>query len=77
MSEEKYRSIYENAIEGFFQSTPKGRFISVNPAFAKVLGYAPPEELVSSISDIATQYYVYPEDRGPVSAAYSKGWIRE
>jgi PAS domain S-box-containing protein len=62
-SEKKYRSFFENAIEGFFQSTPQGRFISVNPAFAKLLGYASPEELVSSISDIATQYYANPEDR--------------
>jgi len=62
-SEEKYRSIFENALEGFFQSTPEGRFISVNPAFARMLGYASPEELISSIFDIAQQYYVNPEDR--------------
>jgi PAS domain S-box-containing protein len=62
-SEEKYRSIFENAVEGFFQSTPEGRFISVNPAFAGMLGYASPEELISNISDIAKQYYVNPEDR--------------
>ena len=62
-SEEKYRSIFENAVEGFFQSTPEGRFISVNPAFAEMLGYASPEELISNISDIAEQYYVNPEDR--------------
>ncbi len=62
-SEEKYRSIFENAIEGFFQSTPQGRFISVNPSFAKMLGYESPEEIISSISDIATQYYVNNEDR--------------
>jgi PAS domain S-box-containing protein len=62
-SEEKYRSIFENAVEGFFQSTPEGRFISVNPAFATMVGYASPEELISSISDIATQYYVDSEDR--------------
>jgi len=62
-SEEKYRSIYENAIEGFYQSTPEGRFISVNPAFAKLLGYASPEELISIITDITNQYYVDPEDR--------------
>ncbi|MBT8349870.1 MAG: PAS domain S-box protein, partial [Deltaproteobacteria bacterium] len=31
-SEEKYRNIFENAVEGFFQSTPEGRFIDVNPA---------------------------------------------
>ncbi len=62
-SEEKYRSIYENAVEGFFQSTPEGRFISVNSAFARILGYTSPEELIATITDIATQYYVYPEDR--------------
>lgn len=62
-SEEKYRSIYENAVEGLFQSTPKGRFIHVNPAFARMLGYASPDDLVSSISDIANQYYVNKEDR--------------
>jgi PAS domain S-box-containing protein len=62
-SEEKYRSIFENAVEGFFQSTPEGRFTSVNPAFASMLGYASPEELISSISDIAEQYYVNTEDR--------------
>ena len=62
-SEEKYRSIFENAVEGFFQSTPEGRFISVNPAFARMLGYTSPEELITSVSDIAEQYYVNTEDR--------------
>ena len=62
-SEEKYRSIFENSVEGLFQSTPEGRFISVNPAFAKMLGYASPEDLMANISDIAAQYYVNHEDR--------------
>ncbi len=62
-SEEKYRSIFENAIEGFSQSTPEGRFISVNPAFAKILGYSSPEELISNTYDIAGQFYVNTEDR--------------
>jgi len=62
-SKKKYRSIFENAVEGFFQSTPDGRFINVNTAFARMLGYASPEELISGISDIAQQYYVNPEDR--------------
>ena len=62
-SEEKYRSIFENAVEGFYQSTPEGRFISGNPALAKMLGYASPEELISGISDIATQFYVVSENR--------------
>ncbi len=62
-SEENYRGIFENAVEGFFQSTPEGRFISVNPSFARMFGYASPGELVSTITDIARQYYVDPEDR--------------
>ena len=62
-SERKYRNIFENAVEGIFQSTPEGRFINVNPSFAKMFGYASPEDLIHSIVDIATQYYVNPEDR--------------
>ncbi len=62
-SEEKYRSIFENAVEGFFQSSPKGHFISVNPSFAKIFDYNSPEEMIRSVSDIATQCYADPEDR--------------
>jgi PAS domain S-box-containing protein len=62
--EERYRSFYENAVEGFFQSTPDGKFLNVNPSFARMMGYDSPEELISSISDIERQYYVNPEDRG-------------
>lgn len=62
-AEEKYRSIFENAIEGIFQSSPEGRYYSVNPAMAELLGYSSPAELLSSITDIATQTYVSADDR--------------
>ncbi len=62
-SEEKYRRIYENSIIGFYQSTPAGRFVSANPAFAKMLGYDSSEDLLANISDITGQYYVNSEDR--------------
>jgi PAS domain S-box-containing protein len=62
-SEEKYRRIYENSVVGFFQSTPENHFINVNPAFAKMLGYQSPDDLVAGITDIEKQYYVNPEDR--------------
>ena len=62
-AEEKYRSIFENAIEGIFQSTPEGRFITVNPAMARILGYDSPKEVVQHVSDISNQVYVHPEDR--------------
>ncbi len=63
LSEAKYRAIFENAIEGIYQSTTDGKYISVNPAFSKILGYKTPEELIGSIIDIASQVYVNPEDR--------------
>lgn len=62
-SEEKYRSIYENASEGLFQSSPLGTFISVNPAMARIHGYESQEEMVESITDIGEQVYVDREDR--------------
>jgi PAS domain S-box-containing protein len=62
-AEEKYRSIFENAIEGIYQTTPEGRFISVNPAFARTIGYDSPEEVLQTITDISRQLYVNPEAR--------------
>lgn len=62
-SEEKYRGIVENALEGVYQSSLDGRFLSVNPALAEILGYASPEELMASITDIRNQFYVDPGDR--------------
>ncbi len=68
-AEEKYRSIFENAVEGIFQSTAEGRFITVNPAMARILGYDSPEEVVQHVSDISSQIYVHPEDRAKSNAA--------
>jgi|GEM_PF-623194 len=62
-AEAKYHNIVENAIEGIFQSTPAGRFLSVNRAFAQLCGYASPEEMIISITDIQHQLYVDPQDR--------------
>ncbi len=62
ISEEKYRSIFENSIEGIFQSTPEGKYISVNPAFARIGGYDSPNEMINSVSNIK-ELYVHPEDR--------------
>jgi PAS domain S-box-containing protein len=57
-AEENYRGIFENALEGIFQSTPQGRFIAVNPAFAHMLGYESPDELIETVNDIADDIYV-------------------
>jgi PAS domain S-box-containing protein len=62
-SEEKYRSIFENAVEGIYQSTPEGKFIEVNPAMARIFGYDSPEELQKAIDDIGCQICVDPARR--------------
>ncbi|MGD8611853.1 MAG: HAMP domain-containing protein, partial [Desulfobacterales bacterium] len=57
-AEENYRGIFENAVEGIYQTTPKGRIINANPSMASILGYAGPNDLVKSVRDIGKQMYV-------------------
>jgi PAS domain S-box-containing protein len=61
-AEEKYRVIFEDAIEGMFQTTPDGKCLSVNPALTRMYGYDSPEELMA-ISDIGQTIYVDPARR--------------
>jgi len=63
LAEEKYRSIFENALDGIFQTTPTGRIINANPAFARILRYHSPAELCGSFIDITHELYVHPERR--------------
>ena len=67
-TEEKYRSIFEEAIEGIFQTSIDGRFINANPSLARIHGYDSPEELIQSITDLPHQLYVHPEDRSRLIA---------
>jgi PAS domain S-box-containing protein len=62
-SEEKYRNLFLNAVEGIFQSTPDGRYLNVNPAFARMFGFDSPKRIISEVRDIADQIYAYPEER--------------
>ncbi len=62
-AEGKYRSIFENAVMGIFQSTPEGRFINANPTLARILGYETPDELMKTVTDITRQLFVHPNKR--------------
>ena len=59
LSEEKYRSIFENAPEGIFQSSPDERFINASPSMAQILGYHSPKALIETVTDIPRQLYVH------------------
>lgn len=62
-AEEKYRSIFENAVEAIFQTTVDGRLLTANPAMARMLGYDSPEELIGKVRDVGDQLYVERERR--------------
>ncbi|MEK6572052.1 MAG: PAS domain S-box protein, partial [Bacteroidota bacterium] len=62
-AEEKYRSIFENAVEGIFQTRVDGRYLTANPALARIYGYESPEELMEAVSDLSRQFYVEPGRR--------------
>jgi len=62
-TEKKYRTIFENAVEGIYQTSPSGRFLSTNPALARIMGFKSPEDLMSSVYDIGTQMYMEPVRR--------------
>ena len=62
-SEKKYRNIFENASEGIFQTTPDGRILSANPAFARMAGYASPEEMIKMVNNAGEELYARQEDK--------------
>ncbi|MEH2448141.1 MAG: ATP-binding protein [Nostoc sp.] len=63
VAEAKYRSIFENAVEGIFQSSPDGHYITANPALARIYGYSFAEEVTANFTDIEHQLYIDPNRR--------------
>ncbi|WP_218079882.1 PAS domain S-box protein [Anthocerotibacter panamensis] len=75
-AEVKYRSIFENAIEGIFQTTSQGQYLSANPALARMYGYDTPEELMASMTEIDRQLYVIPERRAEfIRLIHTQGFV--
>ena len=62
-AEERFRSLFENATEGIFQTTTDGRYLSVNPALARMCGFASPAEMILSVQDLGTEIYAEPGAR--------------
>lgn len=77
-AEEKYRCIFENSTMGIFQTTPQGRYLSVNTALARIYGYESVEDLLASVTSIRRQVYVDPERRPQfVEAVESAGEVAD
>ncbi len=87
IAEAGYRDIFDNATVAIFQSTLQGQFSRVNSFMARVFGYASPEEMTASITDISRQIYVNSDDRrgfqrilaerGEVSGYISKNYRKD
>ena len=76
-SEEQYRRFSTEGSTGVFQTTPQGRFLMANPALARMLRYDSTDDLLSTITDSATQGWVVPEDRSRfVQAIEEQGVVR-
>ncbi len=59
--DDDYRSIFENAVVGIFRKTHQGKFVSLNPAMARIFGYESPEAMLKGIKDIGHKVFVDPE----------------
>ncbi|MFZ0394794.1 MAG: PAS domain S-box protein [Terracidiphilus sp.] len=57
-AERKYRGIFDGAIEGIFQVAPDGKPLAVNPAMARMLGYASPKEFLELVEDVIKSVWV-------------------
>ncbi|MEM9567132.1 MAG: EAL domain-containing protein, partial [Cyanobacteria bacterium P01_E01_bin.34] len=62
-TEQNYRSLFENAVEGIFRTTPNGQYLIANPMLAEIYGYDSADDLLASIIDIGKQIYVDPDRR--------------
>ena len=61
--ERKYTSIFQNAVEGIYQSTPDGRIIRANNSLARIMGYNSPEDLLAEAPNVSQTTYLHPERR--------------
>ncbi len=59
-AEHQYRGIFENALEGLYQSSADGRFLRVNPALATMLGHDSPPAFLDAVNNIGEQFYADP-----------------
>jgi PAS domain S-box-containing protein len=77
-SEAKYRGIFDNSIEGIFQSLPDGKLLTVNQSFAKIFGYESPEEIIKAINTGQNPFYVnLCEAEAAMQIAIKQGFISD
>jgi PAS domain S-box-containing protein len=78
LAEESYRKLFEGSVDGIYVTTPEGAILNANPALARIMGYATPEELIHGVGDITHSIYVHPQARAQYQALMRRdGTVRE
>ena len=70
-AERRYRELFDNIQEGIYVSTPQGRFVEVNDALVRILGYSTRDEVLQL--DIPTQVYFSPQRRQELAEVLQRG----
>src|SRR5258706_1047774 len=76
-AQEQYREIVDNAVVGIFQSTPEGRYLKVNRAMAKILGYDSPQEHVEGVTNINQQVKIDSKRRDELKDLTNQGVVKD
>ena len=63
LAEESYRKLFEASVDGIYVTTPAGALLNANPALARMMGYATPQELIRGLGDVTTSVYLHPSAR--------------
>ncbi|MGK7391627.1 MAG: sensor histidine kinase [Candidatus Cyclobacteriaceae bacterium M2_1C_046] len=71
-AKERYRSIFENALVGIYQSTVEGRFITLNSAMANIFGFESTKEMSTSITNIRRDLFADADDRDRLKVLLQK-----
>jgi PAS domain S-box-containing protein len=76
-SEAEYRSLFDNAIMGISQASPEGRLIRANQAYARMYGYASPQEMIAAVDNIGVQLYANSDERTEVMRILAQKGVME
>ncbi len=76
-SQKKYRDIFEHAVEGIFRVSKGGVIYEANAAYARILGYASPEELCREVRDTTTLYVDSRERENLLQRLRKEGHVKD
>jgi PAS domain S-box-containing protein len=78
LAEEGYQKLFESSVDGIYVTTPQGQILNANPALARIMGYATPDDLIHGVSNIARSIYLDPDKREEFTARMERdGMVRD